>query len=446
MLEGLVLGNRDLMLLADETVVVRSDLESHRRSGRVSLISGGGSGHEPAHGGYVGEGLLTAAVAGEVFTSPSVDAVLAAIRAVTGPAGTLLIVKNYTGDRLNFGLAAEIARSEGLLVEMTIVDDDVALNDDVSFAGRRGIAGTVLVHKVAGAAAAAGLPLADVKHEAERAVAQMGTMGIALGPCTVPAAGRPGFDLGADEIELGLGIHGEPGVRRARLQPADVLVEEVCRRILAVKQIGSGARVVVLVNNLGGTPPMELAILTRAALRLLNARGVIVERILTGSFLTAIEMPGFSITLFVVDDRRLERICAEARAAADGALIAQGGWLIGWGLYVIEGKPQFIYKATGQARDMLRLASSDTLAPGPHEIAVQFTYDGGGVGKGGQARLLVDGVEVSSGRIERTFGALMPNEGGASIGRDYGTTLTNDYRSPFVYPGKIEKVTIDLLD
>jgi triose/dihydroxyacetone kinase / FAD-AMP lyase (cyclizing) len=155
-----------------------------------------------------------------------------------------------------------------------------------------------------------------VKHEAERAVAQMGTMGIALGPCTVPAAGQPGFDLGADEIELGLGIHGEPGIRRARLQPADVLVEEVCRRILAVKQIGSGARVVVLVNNLGGTPPMELAILTRAALRLLNARGVIVERILTGTFLTAIEMPGFSITLFVVDDRRLERICADARASA----------------------------------------------------------------------------------------------------------------------------------
>jgi triose/dihydroxyacetone kinase / FAD-AMP lyase (cyclizing) len=316
MLEGLVLGNRDLALLADETVVVRADIESHRRSGRVSLISGGGSGHEPAHAGYVGEGLLTATVAGDVFTSPSVDTVLAALRAVAGDAGTLLIVKNYTGDRLNFGLAAEIARTEGLRVEMVIVDDDVALSDHASIAGRRGIAGTVLVHKIAGAAAAAGQSLADVKREAEQAIASLGTMGVALGPCTVPAAGVPGFNLGDDEIELGLGIHGEPGVRRARMQPANVLVEQVIERILAVKQMGSGARVVLLVNNLGGSPPMELAIITRAALKLLVARGVVVERVLTGTFLTAIEMPGFSITLLVVDDRRLERLCTSTRAIA----------------------------------------------------------------------------------------------------------------------------------
>lgn len=316
MLEGLVLGNRDLALLADEAVVVRADLQAHLRSGNVSLISGGGSGHEPAHAGYVGDGLLTAAVAGDVFTSPSVDAVLAAIRAVTGAAGTLLIVKNYTGDRLNFGLAAEIARSEGLRVEMVIVDDDVALAEEASLAGRRGIAGTVLVHKVAGAAASLGLKLADVKSEAARAVAATGTMGIALSPCTVPAAGVPGFELGRDEIELGLGIHGEPGVRRAKMQSADALVEQVVERILAVKQIGAGSRVVLLINNLGGSPPMELAILTRAALRLLHARAMVVERVLTGTFLTAIEMAGFSISLLLVDDLRLERLCASAAAPA----------------------------------------------------------------------------------------------------------------------------------
>jgi dihydroxyacetone kinase len=315
MLEGLVLGNRDLALLADEAVVVRADLELHLRSGRVSLISGGGSGHEPAHAGYVGDGLLTAAVAGDVFTSPSVDAVLAAIRAVTGAAGTLLIVKNYTGDRLNFGLAAEIARSEGLRVEMVIVDDDVALADDASLAGRRGLAGTVLVHKIAGAAASF-LKLADVKSEAQRAVAATGTMGVALSPCTVPAAGVPGFELGRDEIELGLGIHGEPGVRRAKMQAADALVEQVIERILAVKRIGPGSRVVLLINNLGGSPPMELAILTRAALRLLHARAMVVERVLSGTFLTAIEMAGFSISLLVVDDLRLERLCASASAPA----------------------------------------------------------------------------------------------------------------------------------
>lgn len=207
MLEGFVALAPGQVLLDDETVVVRSDTPADPRQRKVSIISGGGSGHEPAHAGYVGAGMLDAAVAGDVFTSPSTDAVLAAIRAVSGPAGSLLVVKNYTGDRLNFGLAAELARAEGIPVEVVVVADDVALRDTVEPSRRRGIAGTVLVHKVAGAAAAAGLPLSDVLREAEAASAELGTMGVALGPCTVPAAGRPGFTLGDEEIELGLGIH-----------------------------------------------------------------------------------------------------------------------------------------------------------------------------------------------------------------------------------------------
>ncbi len=316
MLEGITLGNRDLTLLPGENVVMRADIDAHRRSGRVSLISGGGSGHEPAHAGYVGEGLLTAAVAGDVFTSPSVDAVLAAIHCVTGSAGALLIVKNYTGDRLNFGLAAEIARSEGRVVEMVMVGDDVALSDDASFAGPRGLAGTILVHKVAGAAAASGLTLAEVKRETESAIVALGTMGLALTPCTVPAAGIPSFTLAADEMELGLGIHGEPGIRRTTMAPADALVEELLERIVTVRSIAAGARVALLVNNLGGSPPMELAIVTRAALTQLSVRGIIVERVLTGTYLTALEMAGFSLSLMIVNDRRLAWLSAGASAPA----------------------------------------------------------------------------------------------------------------------------------
>src|SRR5687768_713594 len=211
MLEGLVLGNRDLTLLPAEAVAVRADLELHLRSGRVSLISGGGSGHEPAHAGYIGKGMLTAAVAGDVFTSPSVDAVLAAIRHAGRTSDVLLIVKNYTGDRLNFGLAAELARHEGIAVETVIVGDDVALGDRVPRERRRGIAGTVLVHKLAGAAAQTGASLKEVAEIARGAAADVRSMGVGIGLCTLPAVGKPGYALADDEIELGLGIHGEKG-------------------------------------------------------------------------------------------------------------------------------------------------------------------------------------------------------------------------------------------
>lgn len=316
MLEGFVALAPGQALLEGETVVVRADVPAALGARKVAVLSGGGSGHEPAHAGYVGTGMLHAAVAGDVFTSPSTDAVLAAIRAVAGTAGALLIVKNYTGDRLNFGLAAELARAEGIPTEVVVVADDVALRDTVEPERRRGIAGVVLVHKVAGAAAAAGASLAEVAREASEAAAALGSMGVALGPCTVPAAGRPGFMLGEGEVELGLGIHGEQGVRRVALQPADVLADTMLATIVEDRKVGRGDRVALMVNGLGGTPPMELAIVTRRALAFLAERGVTVERAWQGTFLSALEMPGCSLTLLKVDDARLARLDAPTEAPA----------------------------------------------------------------------------------------------------------------------------------
>lgn len=312
MLEGQVMLTPGTALLADETVVIRSDLDG----GKVAVLSGGGSGHEPAHAGYVGAGMLAAAVAGDVFTSPSTDAVLAAIRRVAGPAGALLVVKNYTGDRLNFGLAAEIARSEGIPVEVVIVADDVALHDTVPAERRRGIAGTVLVHKVAGAAAEAGRPLAKVARLARRTARSVGSMGIALGSCTLPAVGRPGFTLGESEIEVGLGIHGEQGVRRTAMVSADALCDLVLDTIVGDLGLASGTSVALLVNGLGATPPMELAIIGRAALKGLQARGLKVSRAWSGTLLSALDMPGFSLSLLPLDDELLALLDAPATAPA----------------------------------------------------------------------------------------------------------------------------------
>lgn len=315
MVEGLVAAYPSLQRLPGQTVLVRADLPNAAQR-PVAVISGGGSGHEPAHAGYVGRGMLSAAVAGDVFTSPNPDAVLAALRATSGPRGALLIVKNYTGDRLNFGLAAELARAEGIPVEIVLVADDVALAGSVEHAGRRGLAGTILVHKIAGAAAEAGASLAEVAAEAREAAGAVRTMGVALTPCTVPAAGRPTFLLGEDEIELGLGIHGEPGVRRGPMESADVLVGRLLDAILAEQPFVSGGRVVLLVNNLGGTPTMELAIVTRRAVALLQTRGLVVERVYLGTFLSALEMAGVSLSVLPVDAKRLARLDAPTEAPA----------------------------------------------------------------------------------------------------------------------------------
>jgi dihydroxyacetone kinase len=314
-LDGVTLAAAGVSRLAGSTTALRSDVAELLASGKVAILSGGGAGHEPAHAGYVGAGMLTAAVAGEVFTSPSVDAVLEAIRAVSAPAGVLLIVKNYTGDRLNFGLAAELARAEGTPVEIAVVADDVALAA-AGGAGRRGLAGTVLVHKVAGAAAAAGQPLAEVARRARDAADRVATMGLALSACTVPAAGQPGFDLGADEMEWGLGIHGEAGVERSPMRSADDIVDRLLTRILDDRGIAAGQRVAVLVNGLGATPPMELSIVAGAAVRELRRRGVAVERLWVGNYLTALDMAGCSLSVLAVDEDLLAALDAPTSAPA----------------------------------------------------------------------------------------------------------------------------------
>jgi dihydroxyacetone kinase len=316
MLEGVVLSTEGLALLEGENVVISAGIPANPVDRPVALLSGGGSGHEPAHAGYVGSGMLSAAIVGDVFTSPSTDAVLAAIRAVAGPAGALLIVKNYTGDRLNFGLAAELARRDGIPVEVAVVADDVALSGTVPRERRRGIAGTVLVHKVAGAAAAAGRPLAEVAEIARATADAVATMGVGLGSCIVPAAGKPGFELGIDEIEYGLGIHGEKGVRRGAMASADEIVATVLDTILAQLTLVGSKDVAVLINGLGGTPPMELAIVARKALQTLRQSGLSPVRVYTGNYMTALEMPGISLSLLPLDAERLAFLDAPTAAGA----------------------------------------------------------------------------------------------------------------------------------
>lgn len=305
MLEGIVSLNPNLALLAEHDVVIRNNLPEPALRG-VAVISGGGAGHEPAHAGYVGAGMLHAAVAGDAFTSPSVDAVLAAIHAVAGPAGAVLIVKNYTGDRLNFGLAAEIARSGGIPTEIIVVADDIALREIVPKDRSRGLAGTVLIHKIAGALAEQGQSLQTIAAAARAAAASIRTMGVALGACTIPAIGVPSFELGADEIEFGLGIHGEPGMARQKIDSADAITDRLLSLILDDGGYPAGGRVAVLINNLGGTTQMELSVIARRALAYLREQGLKVERAWAGTLLSALEMPGFSLSVIAVDEERLD--------------------------------------------------------------------------------------------------------------------------------------------
>jgi len=271
-------------------------------SGKVGIVSGGGSGHEPLHGGFVGFGMLDAAVPGPVFTSPTPDPILAATKAVDGGAGVLHIVKNYTGDVLNFETAADLADAEGIEVRSVIVNDDVAVKDSLYTAGRRGVAGTVLVEKIAGAAAERGDDLAAVAAVAERVIGQVRTMGVALTPCIVPHAGEPSFTLGEDEIEIGIGIHGEPGRERISLEPADAIVDRLLGPILEDLPFESGDQVLLMVNGMGGTPQVELYIVFRHAAEVLAARGIEVTRTLVGNYTTSLEMQGASITVLKLDD------------------------------------------------------------------------------------------------------------------------------------------------
>lgn len=274
-----------------------------KKIGRVGLVSGGGSGHEPAHGGYVGYGMLDAAVAGEVFTSPTPDQVLEGIRAANRGAGVLLVVKNYTGDVMNFDIARELAEAEGITVESVIVNDDVAVQDSLYTTGRRGIAGTVYIHKIAGALAEQGASLAEVKVMAETVISRVRSMGFALAPCTVPAHGRPTFLLEETELEMGIGIHGEPGIQRESVRPADALADFILDRLASDLRLESSTRLAVMINGMGGTPMLELAILARRVSHWSDTKGHDLRRMWMGEYMTSLDMQGASLTLLTLDER-----------------------------------------------------------------------------------------------------------------------------------------------
>lgn len=302
--EGFGLAHADLVTVSsDPKYVTRRDAPV---AGKVGLVSGGGSGHEPLHAGFVGRGMLDAAVPGAVFTSPTPDQIIPATLAVNSGAGVLHIVKNYTGDVLNFETAAEMAQAEGVEVRTVLVNDDVAVEDSLYTAGRRGVAGTVLVEKIAGAAAERGDDLGAVAAIGDRVNQNVRTMGVALTACTVPHAGSPSFDLDDTEIEIGIGIHGEPGRHRIAMEPADGITDRLLEPILQDLGLASGDRTLLFVNGMGGTPLSELYIVYRRAAQVLADRGAVVERSLVGNYITSLEMQGCSISVLRLDDELTE--------------------------------------------------------------------------------------------------------------------------------------------
>ncbi len=298
MIEGLAkAAPKKLRKLDEGNIIVRTP----KKEGKVALVSGGGSGHEPAHGGYVGEGMLDCAVAGSVFTSPTPDQIYEGIKAVATEAGVLAIVKNYTGDVLNFEMAIDMAKEEGVHADYVIVNDDVAVKDSLYTTGRRGVAGTIFVHKIAGARAEEGASLAEVKACAEHVIKNVRSMGMAIAPCTVPAAGKHGFTLADDEVEIGIGIHGEPGTSREKMLSANEAAKRLLDTILADLDY-SGREVAVLVNGMGATPLMELYIINDFVQDYMKEKGVKVYDTMVGNYMTAIEMAGFSLSLLRLDE------------------------------------------------------------------------------------------------------------------------------------------------
>ncbi|WP_053218488.1 dihydroxyacetone kinase subunit DhaK [Virgibacillus senegalensis] len=314
MVKGIAAAYPDSLKHLPETTVLARKQKS--AANKVGLVSGGGSGHEPAHAGYIGEGMLDAAVSGEVFTSPTPDQVFEAIKAVDNGAGVFLVIKNYTGDVLNFEMAAELAEAEGISVEHVVVNDDVAVEDSSFTSGRRGIAGTVFVHKIAGAKAEAGGTLEEVKAVAEKVVANVRSMGMALTSGTVPAAGKPGFQLEDNEMEIGIGIHGEPGIERKPITTADEIAEELTNKILADIDYANGDEVAVMINGLGATPEMELYILNTKVQELLADKNIQVYKTFVGEYMTSLEMAGCSVTLLKLDDELKELLDAPSQAPA----------------------------------------------------------------------------------------------------------------------------------
>jgi len=311
---GFEAAHGDLVRVSHDPIyIARADAPIH---GKVGIVSGGGSGHEPLHGGFVGYGMLDAAVPGPVFTSPTPDPILAATQAVNGGAGVLHIVKNYTGDVLNFETAADLASADGIEVRAVIINDDVAVKDSLYTAGRRGVAGTVLVEKITGAAAERGDDLNAVAAVAEKVNSRVRTMGVALTPCVVPHAGEPSFVLADDEIEIGIGIHGEPGRERIKLEPADAIVDRLLGPILEDLPFVSGDEVLLFVNGMGGTPQVELYIVFRRAAEVLKEHGITVTRTLVGNYTTSLEMAGASISVLKLDDELTSLWDAPVQTAA----------------------------------------------------------------------------------------------------------------------------------
>jgi len=314
MLDGMVAAYPDsVRRLPDTQVLVRDDAPV---DDKVAVVSGGGSGHEPTHAGYLGEGMLDGAAAGEVFTSPTADELEAMIDACDSGAGVLLVIKNYEGDVMNFETAGEMVEMEGTEVAEVVVNDDVAVEDSLYTSGRRGVCGTILVHKAAGAKAAEGASLDEVQRVAQKVVDNVGTMGMALTSCVTPEKGEPTFDLGEDEIELGIGIHGEPGVERTETMSADEVTEELTETVLDDLELDGGQEVVTIVNGMGGTPQMELFVVNRRLQELLGERDIETWDAWVGDYMTSLDMAGCSITVCAVDEELKELLGAPAETPA----------------------------------------------------------------------------------------------------------------------------------
>lgn len=299
MCKGMVLAHPELSLIEKYKIIKKEQINKNK----VSIISGGGSGHEPAHAGYVGKGMLDAAVCGDVFASPSQIQIYQAIKETASDKGTLLVIKNYSGDMMNFKNAAYLAEEDGIQVDYVKVDDDIAVQDSLYTVGRRGVAGTVLVHKIAGAAAERGYDLSKVKEAAESAIANVKSIGIGLTSCTVPAKGTPTFEIAEDEMEFGVGIHGEPGIRREKIISADELAERMVTALLKEIGIEDGkGEVAVLINGFGSTPLQELYLLNHSVIRELSRRKVTIARTFVGNYMTAIDMAGASISIMKLDE------------------------------------------------------------------------------------------------------------------------------------------------
>lgn len=300
MIKGMIAAHPEYLKKSDAgNILIRKDSPV---KGKVALVSGGGSGHEPAHAGYIGKGMLDAAVAGAVFTSPTPDQVYEAVKAVDGGEGVLLIVKNYSGDIMNFDMAKDMADMDGIKVKSVVVNDDVAVENSTYTAGRRGIAGTVFVHKIAGAKAEQGANLTEVKRVAEKVVENVRSMGMALSSCIVPAAGKANFILSENEVEIGMGIHGEPGTHREAIKTADEITEHLVTKILEDMSVEKGTEVAVMVNGLSGTPLMELYIVNKKVSEMLSEREIKIHKTFVGEFMTSLEMAGCSVTILKLDD------------------------------------------------------------------------------------------------------------------------------------------------